>query len=84
MARILFVTGNAGGVGLGNLQYRGAIRKSNGGSRNVLDTSPTRSERSRDNHLEELRSFPTKTEHNRPRNLRLSALQERENHNMRS
>ena len=43
MARILFVTGSAGGIGVGNLQHRGVLRKSNGGSRNVLSTSSTRS-----------------------------------------
>ena len=43
MARILFVTGSAGGVGVGNLQHRGALRKSNGGSRNVLNISSARS-----------------------------------------
>ena len=44
MARILFVTGSAGGVGVGNLQHRGALRKPNGGSRNVLNTWLMRSE----------------------------------------
>jgi hypothetical protein len=39
MARIFFVTGSAGGVGAGNLQYLGVLRKSNGGSRNVLNSS---------------------------------------------
>ena len=43
MARILFVTGNAGGVGVENLQHRGALRKSNGGSRIVLNSSLMRS-----------------------------------------
>ena len=43
MVRILFVTGSAGGVGVGNLQHRGALRKSNGGSGNVLGTSSRRS-----------------------------------------
>jgi hypothetical protein len=33
----------------------------------------------RGNHVEELRSFPVKTRHNRPRNLRLPASPEREN-----
>jgi hypothetical protein len=39
MARILFVTGSAGGVGVGNLQHRGALRRSNGGFRIVLNSS---------------------------------------------
>ena len=39
MARILFVTGSAGGVGVGNLQHRGALRRSNGGSCDVLNSS---------------------------------------------
>ena len=43
MARILFVTGSAGGVGVGNLQHRGALRRSNGGSRIVLNSSLMRS-----------------------------------------
>ena len=43
MARILFVTGSAGGVGVGNLQHRGALRKSNGGSQIVLNSSLMRS-----------------------------------------
>jgi hypothetical protein len=43
MARILFVTGSAGGVGVGNLQHRGALRRSNGSSRNVLNSSLMRS-----------------------------------------
>ena len=33
MARVFFVTGSAGGVGVGNLQHRRALRKSTGGSR---------------------------------------------------
>ena len=43
MARILFVTGSAGGVGVETLQHRAALRKSNGGSRNVLNSSLMRS-----------------------------------------
>jgi len=43
MARILFVTGSAGGVGVGNLQHRGALLRSNGGSRIVLNSSLMRS-----------------------------------------
>ena len=43
MARILFVTGSAGGVGVGNLQHRGALRRSNGGFRIVLNSSLMRS-----------------------------------------
>ena len=43
MARILFVTGSAGGVGVGNLQHWGALRRSNGGSRIVLNSSLMRS-----------------------------------------
>ena len=43
MARATFVTGSAGGVGVGNLQHRGALRRSNGGSRIVLNSSLMRS-----------------------------------------
>ena len=43
MARILFVTGSVGGVGVGNLQHRGALRRSNGGFRIVLNSSLMRS-----------------------------------------
>jgi hypothetical protein len=43
MARILFVTGSAGGVEVGNLQHRGTLRKLNGGSRDVLNSSLMRS-----------------------------------------
>ena len=43
MARILFVTGSAGGVGIGNLQHWIALRKSNDGSRIVLNSSLMRS-----------------------------------------
>jgi len=43
MARIFCVTGSAGGAGVGNLQYLGVLRKSNGGSRNVLNSSLMRS-----------------------------------------
>ena len=43
MVRILFVTGRTGGVGVGNMQHRGTLRKSNGGSRNVLNPSLMRS-----------------------------------------
>jgi hypothetical protein len=39
MERILFVTGRAGGVGVETLQHRVALRKSNGGSRIVLNSS---------------------------------------------
>jgi len=39
MARVLFVTGSAGGVGLGNLRHRGSLWKPNGNSWNVLDSS---------------------------------------------
>jgi hypothetical protein len=39
MKRILFVTGGAGGVGLETLQHQGTLRKSNGGSCDVLNSS---------------------------------------------
>jgi hypothetical protein len=39
MARILFVTGSAGGVEVGNLQHQDDQRKSNGASRIVLNSS---------------------------------------------
>ena len=39
MVRILFVTGSAGGVGVETLQHRGTLRKSNGGSCDVLNSS---------------------------------------------
>jgi hypothetical protein len=39
MSRMVFVTGGLGGVGLGNLQHRGALWKSNSGSRTVLNSS---------------------------------------------
>ncbi len=42
MGRVLFVTGSAGGVGLGNLQHWCALRKSNGGTRNVVNSSQMR------------------------------------------
>jgi hypothetical protein len=32
MARILFVTGSAGGVGVETVHHRGTLRKANGGS----------------------------------------------------
>ena len=43
MARILYVTGSAGGVGVETLQHRGTLRKLNGGSRSVLNTWLVRS-----------------------------------------
>jgi hypothetical protein len=43
MARTLFVAGSAGEVGVGNLQFQGALRKSNGGFGDVLGTSSGRS-----------------------------------------
>jgi hypothetical protein len=42
MARILFVTGSAGGVEVETLQHRGTLRKPNGGFRIVLNSSQTR------------------------------------------
>jgi hypothetical protein len=39
MARILLVTGSAGGVGVGYLQHGGDQWKSNGGTRNALNSS---------------------------------------------
>jgi len=43
MAQVFSVTGSAGGVGVGNLQHRVALRKSNGGSQSVLNTWLVRS-----------------------------------------
>ena len=43
MARILLVTDSAGGVGVENLQHRYALRKANGGSCDVLNSSLMRS-----------------------------------------
>jgi hypothetical protein len=43
MVQILFATCSAGGVGVGNLQHRGALRKLNGDSRYVLNTWLVRS-----------------------------------------
>jgi hypothetical protein len=43
MARILFVTGRADGVGVEMQQHRGTLRKSNDGSRIVLNSSLMRS-----------------------------------------
>jgi hypothetical protein len=81
MARVFFVTGNAGLVG--HLQHRGALRKSIGDSGNVLDTSSRRSvEMIAATMSRNFVRFPLKTRHNRPRNLRLPALPERENRNM--
>ena len=39
MVRILLVTDSAGGVGVENLQHRYALRKANGGSCDVLNSS---------------------------------------------
>src|ERR1039458_327553 len=39
MARILFVTGSADGLEVGNLQHQDDLRKSNGGSRIVPNSS---------------------------------------------
>jgi hypothetical protein len=80
MARILFVTGSDRGVGVGNLQCRGALRKSNGGSGNVLGTSSRRSVKVIAATIwRNLVRFRLKARHNRPRNLRLPTLPEREN-----
>jgi hypothetical protein len=72
--RVTFVTGSAGagaggvGVGVGNLQHRGALRKSNGGSRNVLSTSSTRSVKVIAATIwRNLVCSQLKTQHNRPR-----------------
>jgi hypothetical protein len=43
MTRILLVTDSASGVGVGNLQHRGTLLKSNGGPGDAFDTSSTRS-----------------------------------------
>ncbi len=82
MATVFFVTGSAGLVGY--LQHRGALRKLIGGSGNVLDTSSRRSVEMiaatvRGNRVR----FRLKARHNRPGSLRLPALPERENQNMR-
>ena len=80
MERILFVTGSASGVGVGKLQCRGALRKSNGGSGDVLGTSFGRSvEMIAATMWRNLVRLRLKTRHNRPHNLRLPALPEREN-----
>jgi hypothetical protein len=59
MSRVAFVTGSTGGVGVGNLQHGGALRKSNGGfrqcSRHIFEKACGDD---RGNHVEELRSFP--------------------------
>ena len=81
MATVFFVTGSAWLVGY--LQHRSTMRKSIGGSGNVLDTSSAR-------YVEMIAAtmsrnfvrFPLKTRDNRPRNLRLPALPVRENQNM--
>ena len=81
MARVFFVTDSAGLVGY--LQHRSTLRKSIGCSGNVLDTSSTRSvEMIAATILRNLIRFRLKTRHNRPRNLRLPALPERENQNI--
>ena len=78
MARVFFVTGSAGLVGY--LQHRSTLRKSIGGSGNVLDTSSRRSvEMIAATIWRNFVRFRLKTRHNRPRNLRLPALPEREN-----
>jgi hypothetical protein len=83
MARILFVTGSAGGVGIGNLHHWGALRKSKSGFRSVLNTSSTRSVKVIAPTIwRNLVRFHLKTRHNHPRNLRLPALPERESLNM--
>jgi hypothetical protein len=75
MARGFFVTGSAGLVG--NLQHRGALRKSIGDSGNALDTSSRRSAKMIAATIRRNRvRFRLKTRHNRPRNLRLPALPE--------
>jgi hypothetical protein len=80
MARVLFVTGSAGLVGY--LQHRSTLRKSIGGSGNVLGTFSRRSvEMIAATILRNLVRFRLKTRHNRPRNLRLPALPVRENQN---
>jgi hypothetical protein len=83
MERILFVTASAGGVVFGNLQHQDALRKSTGGSHNVFNTSSTRSVKVIAATMwRNLVCFPFKTRHNRPRNLRLPALPDRENINI--
>jgi hypothetical protein len=81
VTRVFFVTDGAGLVGY--LQHRDALRKSIGGSGNVLDTSSTRSvEMIAATMSRNFVCFPLKTRHNRPRTLRLPALPVRENQNM--
>ena len=75
MARVFFVTGSAGLVGY--LQHRGALQRSIGDSGNVLDTSSRRSvEMIAATMSRNCVRFFSKTQHNRPRNLRLPALPE--------
>ena len=71
----ILVTGSAGLVG--HLQHRGALKKSNGGSGNVLGKSSRRSVEviAATIRMNRVR-FRLKTRHNRPRNLRLPALPE--------
>jgi hypothetical protein len=81
MARVFFVTGSAGLVG--HLEHRSTLRKSIGGSGNVLDAFSRRSvEMIVATMSRNFVRFPLKTRHNRPRNLRLPALPVRENQNI--
>jgi hypothetical protein len=60
MSRVLFVMGIAGGVGVAYLQYGGAQRKSNGASRNVLNSSLMRAA-----SCEQARRYFKREQHNR-------------------
>ena len=81
MATVFLVTGSAGLVGY--LQHKDTLRKSNGGSRSVLNTFSTRSVKMIAATMSRnFVRFPIKTRHNRPSKLRLPALPVRENRNI--
>ena len=77
MVQILFVRGSAGDVGVGTLRHRCALRKSIGGSGDVLDSASRKSvEMIAAIIWRNLIRFRLKTRYNRPHNLRLPALPE--------
>jgi hypothetical protein len=83
MSRVVFVTGSAGGVGVGNLQHRVPCGNRMLVFGNMLDTTSRRSaEVIAATMWRNFVCFLLKTRYNRPRNLRLPALPERENLNM--
>ena len=83
MSRVVFVTGSAGGVGLETLQHQGTLRKSNGGSCNVLDRSSRKAvEMIAATIWRNFVCFLLKTRDHRACNIRLPALPERENRNI--